>query len=63
MMHKLKRGVTRMVTPFGLQTTADPRLDKLKMMTDIFSLQELRVSPNFMVKEFKDSSYYGEIDP
>ena len=52
-----------MVTPFGLQTTADPRLDKLKMMTDIFSLQELRVSPNFMVKEFKDSSYYGEIDP
>jgi hypothetical protein len=50
-----------MVTPVALDQ--DPRLDKLQMMSDLFSLAELRSSPYFMVKEFKDSAYYGEIDP
>lgn len=56
----MKKGVT--VIPTGIDFE-DPRIKNVKMVTDLFSFEDLKASPNFVLKDFKDSHYIGEVDP
>jgi hypothetical protein len=62
-MAALKKGITRLITPLSFSGRQDPRLDDMKMFTKIFSIEDLKESANFVIKEFKDSVYFGEVDP
>jgi hypothetical protein len=35
----------------------------MKMITDLFDMEQLRLSDQFVVKTYKDSFYAGEADP
>jgi len=41
----------------------DHRINKVKMVTDLFAYEDLKTSPNFLLNDFKDSYYLGEADP
>lgn len=58
----MKKGVTQKAAYSGLELY-DERIQKAKLLTDIFDLDKLKSSPNFAIKTFKDSYYIGETDP
>ncbi len=51
---KLKKGVTKVFS------SVDPRVKGLKQVSDLFDLDDLIQSENFVVKDYKDSFYAGE---
>ena len=34
----------------------------IRMATNLFDFEKVKLSPNFVVKTFKDSVYVGEVD-
>jgi hypothetical protein len=51
---KYKKGVTKQFD------TVDPRLRGLRIVSDLINIEELVLSANFVVKDYKDSFYAGE---
>ena len=54
---KKKKGVVKVAA----QGLLDVRVKDLKMVTDLFSWEQLQQSERFVVKTYKDSFYAGEL--
>lgn len=55
---KVKRGVMKL--PGGSELGEEERIRNLKMITELFSFEEIKRKDNYMVKDYKDSFYCGE---
>lgn len=58
----MKKGITKKPAEIGIDLE-DDRIRTTKLITDIFDLEKLKMSPNFALKTFKDSYFIGETDP